>query len=687
METDRRQFPRQSALIKALAEVDGHKFDVVCTDIGPGGGYCSARVATSMGKTVEIAMRPKGANSPTVLVAGEVVYAHKGGGTRPQGFGVRWVKATSRTGPDALERLLREVLGIRPQSKMVADPLGVVVFDFVAFHATRTWDPPPAAPAPAQRPAGPVPTVTDKDSLKAHRAGGPALQPATPGPGTARQSFSASPTAQPATPVNAYGRTAQGGGALAGTAVPPDAWRAPQLGEGPAIPGPWSMPQPEPKPKEPPAPVRPARDPSKAPTPYVWGAPANPNPPTPPQPRPGMPPGAVLSGAFTPHPQAAPNLLYGRSGGPPTPTPGPAQGPVPRPAPRPPQPQLQQHTPAPRAADEVGFAGSMSDRTVFDTSVPHARPTSTTDVGSREAQRARTSQSSTGVLPTTPREELKAPLPPDAWPVGVPKALSSRYDRLEHLGQGGNGIVFRAVDVLLDRFVVLKFMAQGALSSDLARRYFLREVKLAAGLSHPNIVHIYDLGNAEGVLYYAMEYVEGRPMTDYLFHNEPMADWSFAYSILAQLAEALDFAHSQGVLHRDVKPDNVLISSDGVVKLFDFGLARAYGDGFADKSMLVGTPHYMAPEQFTSGTVDSRTDLYALGVLAYRVLAGRLPFRDSNVFVGHAMEAPPDPRSFNLRLPQGVEAALGHMLAKKPADRPDRCREAIAGLYKVLFAT
>ena len=333
----------------------------------------------------------------------------------------------------------------------------------------------------------------------------------------------------------------------------------------------------------------------------------------------------------------------------------------------------------------MGFAGTPADRTVIDTSVPHARPSSTSDVASRSAKPTPPAPSPMRDEPSPAWEKAGPGAAAGAWPVGVPKSLSSRYDHLEHLGQGGNGIVFRATDVLLDRFVVLKFMAQGALSSDLARRYFLREVKLAAGLSHPNIVHIYDLGNTDGVLYYAMEYVEGRPMTEYLFQDEPMADWAFAYSILAQLAEALDFAHSQGVLHRDVKPDNVLISSDGVVKLFDFGLARAYGEGFGDKSMLVGTPHYMAPEQFTSGKVESRTDLYALGVLAYRLMAGRLPFRDSNVFVGHAMEAPPDPRTFNLRLPKGVQSVIGHMLAKRPEDRPDRCRDAIAALYKVLF--
>jgi serine/threonine protein kinase len=142
---------------------------------------------------------------------------------------------------------------------------------------------------------------------------------------------------------------------------------------------------------------------------------------------------------------------------------------------------------------------------------------------------------------------------------------------MQMIGQGGNGIVFRARDVLLNRFVVLKFMAQGALSTDVARKYFLREVQIAAGLNHLNIIHIYDMGSAEGVLYYAMEYVDGAPLTELLHIGEPMNDFARACNVRGLVADALDYAHGQGVLHRDVKPDNVLVTADGGVKLFDFG--------------------------------------------------------------------------------------------------------------------
>ena len=274
---------------------------------------------------------------------------------------------------------------------------------------------------------------------------------------------------------------------------------------------------------------------------------------------------------------------------------------------------------------------------------------------------------------------------PTEWPQGVPESLSERYGHLQRLGHGGLGVVYRAQDLLLDRPVVLKFMAQTALSSDLARRYFLREIKVCARLNHPNIVHIYDVGRVDGVLYYAMEFVEGRPLTAFLPARAPMQDWNFLYSVIAQLSEALDYAHQNNVLHRDVKPDNALVSADGTVKLFDFGLARAVDQGFGEQSVLIGTPHYMAPEQLMGGAVDPRTDQYALGIVLFRMITGILPFQDGNVFVAHATEPVPDPRRFRADLSPAVVAVILRMLAKKPDMRYDSCQQAAAALHGALF--
>jgi serine/threonine-protein kinase len=271
------------------------------------------------------------------------------------------------------------------------------------------------------------------------------------------------------------------------------------------------------------------------------------------------------------------------------------------------------------------------------------------------------------------------------WPAGVPRALASRYKDLQILGQGGHGVVYRARDTALDRYVVLKLMMQSTLGTEMARRYFQREVRLAASLNHANIVHIYDVGEAEGVLWYAMEFVDGVPLAQYLQPGKPLPDMSFIYSVFSQLCEALDHAHSQGILHRDVKPDNVLVAADGTVKLFDFGLARGADQGFGEQSLLLGTPYYMAPEQLSGGKVTHATDAYALGVLLYRLLAGEVPFHKGNVFAAHVLEPVPDPRKLQRGIPDGAVAVVMRLLAKRGEDRYPDCRQAAVELWQACF--
>jgi tetratricopeptide (TPR) repeat protein len=277
------------------------------------------------------------------------------------------------------------------------------------------------------------------------------------------------------------------------------------------------------------------------------------------------------------------------------------------------------------------------------------------------------------------------PLTTAGWPTGVPTGLADRYGDLERLGQGGNGVVFRATDKLLGRQVVLKFMIQGTMPSETARKYFLREVKLSASLNHPNIVHIYDMGNTDDVLWYAMEFVDGVPLTAHLALGQPIRDIVFLMSVVDQLCAALDHAHVQGLVHRDIKPDNVLVANDGTVKLLDFGLARAMDEGFGEQSVLAGTPYYMAPEQLDGSTVDHRADIYALGVVLFRMFTGHLPFSDGNIFVAHAVQPVPDPRQFNRDLPIEAVAVVMKAMAKKPADRYSNCRQIALDVHAALF--
>lgn len=272
-----------------------------------------------------------------------------------------------------------------------------------------------------------------------------------------------------------------------------------------------------------------------------------------------------------------------------------------------------------------------------------------------------------------------------AWPFTGVQVLANRYCDLERIGQGNNGVVFRAHDQILHRPVVIKFMLQGAMASDTARKYFLREANLAAGLNHPNIVHIYDMDDSAEVLWYAMEYVDGLPLTSYMDNGQPVGTNCFLMSVLEQLCGALDYAHENGLVHRDLKPDNVLMAADGTLKLLDFGLARAVNAGFGELSVLTGTPNYMAPEQLDGSEVDHRADIYSLGVVLYRMFTGVLPFTEGNIFVAHATEPVPDPRIHNPGLTAGIVAVIERCLAKQPSDRYDNCWQVARDIRAELY--
>ena len=253
-------------------------------------------------------------------------------------------------------------------------------------------------------------------------------------------------------------------------------------------------------------------------------------------------------------------------------------------------------------------------------------------------------------------------------------ALGSQYELVRLLGRGGMGAVYLAREPFLDRAVAVKVLP-AELASGEARERFLREARTAARLSHPNIVPLYTFGQSGDLLYYLMGYVEGESLEARLKRTGRL-DAEESRRILSELASALDYAHSMGVVHRDVKPDNVLIDRHtGRAMLTDFGIAkqRASGATLTQIGTVVGTPHYMSPEQASGDrNVDGRSDLYSLGVIGYRLLTGRLPFEGDDardVLMQHAIRPPMAPSTIVSGLPLELELVVTRSLAKDPSAR------------------
>jgi serine/threonine-protein kinase len=253
-------------------------------------------------------------------------------------------------------------------------------------------------------------------------------------------------------------------------------------------------------------------------------------------------------------------------------------------------------------------------------------------------------------------------------------ARLGRYEIESLLGEGGMGRVYKARDPIIERTVAIKTLGVELEGSDLAefKERFLREARSAGRVNHPNVVTIFDVGEAsDGTAFITMEYVEGRTLRALLDAGQPLPV-AESCRIGARVGEALAAAHRHGIVHRDVKPPNIMIGADGTVKLMDFGIARL-PDGMRTKTgLIVGSPTYLAPEQIVGRGADRRSDIYALGVVLYEMLTGVPPFRkDSvtdllNAIVGER-HAPPS--AHNHRVPAVFERILARALAKHPDDR------------------
>jgi serine/threonine-protein kinase len=246
------------------------------------------------------------------------------------------------------------------------------------------------------------------------------------------------------------------------------------------------------------------------------------------------------------------------------------------------------------------------------------------------------------------------------------------YKITEQIGEGGMAVVYKGYQQSLNRYVAIKVLRTELAQDQEFVTRFRREALAVAELSHPNILHVYDAGFAQGVYYIVMAYVEAGSLKD-MVSQGPM-DIEYANSIAAQLADALHHAHQRGLIHRDVKPNNVLMSRDGRPLLTDFGIAKALHEsaGLTRTGMSIGTPEYMAPEQIQGQKVDGRTDIYALGIVLYEMLVGWAPFGATTPVAAlykQVNEPPPPLRQANINVPTWLEAVVNKALAKSPAER------------------
>ncbi|HSK17849.1 MAG TPA: serine/threonine-protein kinase [Longimicrobiales bacterium] len=254
----------------------------------------------------------------------------------------------------------------------------------------------------------------------------------------------------------------------------------------------------------------------------------------------------------------------------------------------------------------------------------------------------------------------------------VQAALAGEYSLQRELGRGGMGVVYLARDVQLDRDVAIKVLPPQLAGDAAARERFVREARTAAGLSHPHIVPIHRVGEADGIVFFVMSYVEGETLGERLRARGPLPP-ADAARVLREVAWALAYAHGRGIVHGDVKPDNILLEAGtGRALVTDFGIAHGGGDPTAVSDPVMGTAHFMSPEQAANETLDGRSDLYALGVVGYLAVSGRLPFDEPKLpalLVRQVTEAPPAVVSVAPGLPSALAAAIDRCLARDPAGR------------------
>jgi beta-lactam-binding protein with PASTA domain/predicted Ser/Thr protein kinase len=263
--------------------------------------------------------------------------------------------------------------------------------------------------------------------------------------------------------------------------------------------------------------------------------------------------------------------------------------------------------------------------------------------------------------------------------------FDGRYRIMRKLGTGGMANVYLAEDQELGRRVAIKILNDRHANDDQFVERFRREAKNAAGLSHPNIVSIYDRGEAEGTYYIAMEYLDGRSLKELIVSRGP-APILIAIDYARQILTAVRFAHRHGIVHRDIKPHNVLVDAEGRLKVTDFGIARAGASQMTEAGSIIGTAQYLSPEQAKGAPVDQTSDLYSVGVVLYELLTGVVPFTGDTpveIAMKHLSATPEAPSSRRAEIPRDLDLVVMRALAKDPAERYQSAEEMDADLARV----
>lgn len=258
--------------------------------------------------------------------------------------------------------------------------------------------------------------------------------------------------------------------------------------------------------------------------------------------------------------------------------------------------------------------------------------------------------------------------------------IADRYEVVSHIGQGGMADVFLAVDTILNRQVAIKILRADLSTDAVSILRFEREAQAAAALAHPNIVEIYDVGDYKGHHYIVMEYVTGKTLKQVIRSRGPLVNEE-AVDIMKQLCSAISEAHSRGIIHRDIKPQNVIVKADGSIKILDFGIATAKGSmQLTQANNVMGSVHYLAPELAKGEAASPQSDIYALGIVLYEMLAGDVPFKADQavqIALKHMREPMPDVRLINASVPQSIANVITRATAKDPNNRYGSCREML----------
>ncbi|MBQ1244574.1 MAG: serine/threonine protein kinase, partial [Clostridia bacterium] len=264
--------------------------------------------------------------------------------------------------------------------------------------------------------------------------------------------------------------------------------------------------------------------------------------------------------------------------------------------------------------------------------------------------------------------------------------LDSRYMVTGVVGKGGSACVYKATDVILQREVALKILEDDKNEYRINSRSFETEVKAIARLSHPNIVNVFDISMDGSVKYIVMEYVEGITLSAYLKHKKVLSA-NEALSCARQVLRALKEAHEKGIVHRDIKPQNIMIMKNGQIKVADFGIARLPDkDSFAMEDRSIGTVHYISPEQARGNSVDARSDLYSLAIVLYEMLTGTRPFEapsSSDVIMMQVTDTPTRPSEINPEISKELDLIIMRALSKRPENRYESALDMLRALERV----